>query len=290
MNQPRILVVDDEPQIQRFLSVALSAAGFRVQTAETGAQALRLAATGAPDLIVLDLGLPDRDGKDVLRDIRQFSTTPVIVLSARDREAEKIEALDLGADDYVEKPFGIGELTARLRAALRHAAHAAQPAQRIEIDGVAMDFDKRLVTRDGAPIKLTPKEYDLLAVLYRNAGRVVTHRQILAAVWGPAHGEDTQYLRSLHRPAQGQDRTRSDRADDRQNRAGRRLPRRRALRRITVRRSTPMINSLAPPLDFPAPTHANRWRIAGTLVAKSTPAPVGVELPPPCLTGASDEG
>ena len=195
MTDPRVLVVDDEPQIQRFLTVALNAAGFQVQTAETGAQALRLAATGAPDLVVLDLGLPDRDGKDVLRDIRQFSTTPVIILSARDREAEKIEALDLGADDYVEKPFGIGELTARIRAALRHAARAAQPVQRVEIGGVVMDFDKRLVSRDGAPVKLTPKEYDLLAVLFRNAGRVVTHRQILASVWGPAHREDTQYLR-----------------------------------------------------------------------------------------------
>ena len=195
MKEPRVLVVDDEPQIQRFLTVALSAAGYEVQTAETGAQALRLAATGAPDLIVLDLGLPDRDGKEILRDIRQFSKTPVVVLSARDREADKIQALDLGADDYVEKPFGIGELTARLRAALRHAAHEAQSVQRVEIDGVAMDFDKRLVTRDGAPIKLTPKEYDLLAILFRNAGRVVTHRQILAAVWGPAHSEDTQYLR-----------------------------------------------------------------------------------------------
>ena len=180
MTGPRVLVVDDEPQIQRFLTVALAAAGFQVQTAETGAQALRLAATGAPDLIVLDLGLPDRDGKEVLRDIRQFSTTPVIVLSARDREAEKIEALDLGADDYVEKPFGIGELTARLRAALRHAAQSAQLVQRVEIEGVVIDFDKRLVTRDGVQIKLTPKEYDLLAVLFRNAGRVVTHRQILA--------------------------------------------------------------------------------------------------------------
>jgi two-component system, OmpR family, KDP operon response regulator KdpE len=195
MTGPRVLVVDDEPQIQRFLTVALTAAGFHVQTAETGAQALRLAATGAPDVIVLDLGLPDRDGKDVLRDIRQFSTIPVIVLSARDREAEKIEALDLGADDYVEKPFGIGELTARLRAALRHAAQSAQPVQRVEVAGVVMDFDKRLVTRDGAPIRLTPKEYDLLAVLFRNAGRVVTHRQILVSVWGPAHREDTQYLR-----------------------------------------------------------------------------------------------
>ena len=144
----RVLVVDDEPQIQRFLSVALTAAGYEVLTAETGAQALRQAATGAPDPIVLDLGLPDRDGKDVLREIRQFSQTPVIILSARDRESEKIEALDLGADDYVEKPFGIGELTARLPAAVRHKASKAQPAQRTEIDGVAMDFDKRVVTRD----------------------------------------------------------------------------------------------------------------------------------------------
>ena len=144
---------------------------------------------------MLDLGLPDRDGKEVLRDIRAFSQTPVIVLSARDRESEKIEALDLGADDYVEKPFGIGELTARLRAALRRKAKEAQPAPRIEIDGVALDFERRLVTRDGAPVKLTPKEYELLAILFRNAGRVVTHRQILSSVWGPAHTEDTQYLR-----------------------------------------------------------------------------------------------
>jgi len=192
---PRILVVDDEPQIQRLLTVALTAAGYDVIAAETGAQALRLAATGAPALILLDLGLPDRDGKEVLREIRQFSQTPVIILSARDREAEKIEALDLGADDYVEKPFGIGELTARLRAALRHVASEAARPPRIEIEGVAMDFDRRLVTRDGAPVKLTPKEYDLLATLFRNAGRVVTHRQILSAVWGPAHTEDTQYLR-----------------------------------------------------------------------------------------------
>ncbi len=191
----RILVVDDEPQIQRLLHVALTAAGYDVVSAETGAEALRMAVTGAPDLILLDLGLPDRDGKDVLRDIRAFSQTPVIVLSARDRESEKIEALDLGADDYVEKPFGMGELTARLRAALRHRATDAQPAARIEIDGVALDFERRLVTRDGAPVKLTPKEYELLAILFRNAGRVVTHRQILSSVWGPAHTEDTQYLR-----------------------------------------------------------------------------------------------
>ena len=195
MKGPRVLVVDDEEQLQRLLTVALTAAGYEVLTAETGAQALRLVATGAPDLIVLDLGLPDRDGKEVLGDIRQFSRTPVIILSARDRESEKIEALDRGADDYVEKPFGIGELTARLRAALRHRANEAQPAQRVEIEGVVMDFDKRIVTRDDIPIKLTPKEYDLLGVLFRNAGRVVTHRQILSTVWGPAHSEDTQYLR-----------------------------------------------------------------------------------------------
>ncbi len=198
MNPPRgdrILVVDDEPQIQRLLHVALTAAGYDVVAAETGAEALRMAVTGAPALIVLDLGLPDRDGKDVLRDIRAFSQTPVIVLSARDRESEKIEALDLGADDYVEKPFSMGELTARLRAALRHKAKQTQPAARIEIDGVALDFERRLVTRDGAPVKLTPKEYELLAILFRNAGRVVTHRQILSSVWGPAHTEDTQYLR-----------------------------------------------------------------------------------------------
>ena len=195
MKGPRILVVDDEPQIQRLLTVALTAAGYDVIAAETGAQALRLAVTGAPALILLDLGLPDRDGKEVLREIRRFSQTPVIILSARDREAEKIEALDLGADDYVEKPFGIGELTARLRTALRHVASEAARPPRIEIEGVAMDFDRRLVTRDGAPVKLTPKEYDLLATLFRNAGRVVTHRQILSAVWGPAHTEDTQYLR-----------------------------------------------------------------------------------------------
>jgi two-component system KDP operon response regulator KdpE len=133
----------------------------------------------------------------VLREIRAFSQTPVIVLSAREREQEKIDALDLGADDYVEKPFAIGELTARLRAALRRRASEAHRAERIEVEGVAVDFERRLVTRDGVPIKLTPKEYDLLAILFRRAGRVVTHRQILSSVWGPAHAEDTQYLRVL---------------------------------------------------------------------------------------------
>jgi two-component system KDP operon response regulator KdpE len=195
MKKTRVLVVDDEPQIQRFLKPALTASGYEVIAAETGAEALKLIATAAPDVVILDLGLPDMDGKDVLRGMRSFSQVPVLILSARDREAEKIEALDLGADDYVEKPFAIGEMMARLRAALRHVATAADEETRIEIGGLTVDTLKRLVTRDGAPVKLTPKEYDLLTVLVRHAGRVMTHRQILAAVWGPAHVDDTQYLR-----------------------------------------------------------------------------------------------
>jgi two-component system KDP operon response regulator KdpE len=195
MKKTRVLVVDDEPQIQRFLKPALTASGYEVIAAETGAEALKLIATAAPDVVILDLGLPDMDGKDVLREMRGFSQIPVLILSARDREAEKIEALDLGADDYVEKPFAIGEMMARLRAALRHVAAAADEATRIEIGGLTVDTLKRLVTRDGAQVKLTPKEYDLLTVLVRHAGRVMTHRQILAAVWGPAHVDDTQYLR-----------------------------------------------------------------------------------------------
>ena len=191
----RVLVVDDEPQILRFLRPALEASGYQVLHAAAGREALRLIANSAPDMIVLDLGLPDMDGKDVLAAARQFTAAPIVVLSARDREAEKIAALDLGADDYVEKPFAIGELLARLRAALRHAKAGAAPKTRIEIDGLAIDMDRRLVTRDGAAIKLTPREYDLLCALAANAGRVMTHSQILTAVWGPAHKSDTQYLR-----------------------------------------------------------------------------------------------
>ncbi len=195
MSGARILVVDDEPAILRFLRPALEASGYDVLHAETGREALRMAANSAPDVIILDLGLPDMDGKDVLAQARSFTQVPVIILSARDREAEKIAALDLGADDYVEKPFAIGELLARLRAALRHARGAAALKTRIEVDGLVIDMDKRLVTRDGHPIKLTPREYDLLCALATNAGRVMTHSQILTAVWGPAHKDDTQYLR-----------------------------------------------------------------------------------------------
>lgn len=195
MTLKRLLVVDDEPQIQSLLRIALGSAGYEVLPALTGQDAIRLAASAAPDAVILDLGLPDIDGKDVLRDIRTFSRVPIIILSARDREAEKVEALDLGADDYLEKPFGMGELLARLRAASRHAARAVGEVTRLQFGDLVIDLDKRLIARAGVPIRLTPKEYDLLAVLARNAGRVVTHRQILTAVWGPAHHDDTQYLR-----------------------------------------------------------------------------------------------
>jgi two-component system KDP operon response regulator KdpE len=195
MSGARILVVDDEPQILRFLKPSLAAAGYEVISATNGKDALTAAATRSPDVILLDLGLPDMDGKEVIRKLRTWSKTPILVLSARDRESEKIAALDLGADDYVNKPFGIGELTARLRTALRHAAQQATEQTAIQAGPIDIDILAHRVTRDGEPVKLTPKEFDLLAVLVRNAGRVLTHRQVLTAVWGPAHAEDLQYLR-----------------------------------------------------------------------------------------------
>ncbi|MFA5949539.1 MAG: response regulator [Hyphomicrobium sp.] len=192
-----VLIVDDEPQILRFLKPSLEAAGYKVLTAVNGAEAIRTAGNSAPEAVLLDLGLPDMDGKDVIKRLRAWSKVPIIVLSARDREAEKVAALDLGADDYVEKPFGMGELLARLRAALRHASREARATTRFEAQGLVVDVSAHTVTRDGEPLKLTPKEFDLLVLLMRSAGRVVTHRQILTAVWGPAHTEDTQYLRVL---------------------------------------------------------------------------------------------
>lgn len=195
MSAVRILVVDDEPQIQRFLRPALRAAGYEVIEAATGTEALKAAATAAPDVIILDLGLPDMDGKDVVAQLRGWSQVPVIILSARDRESEKIAALDCGADDYVEKPFGIGELTARIRTALRHRVRAEAVTDSVSVDGLEIDMLRRLVKRSGMPIKLTPKEYDLLVLLARHAGRVVTHRSLLVSVWGPAHGDDLHYLR-----------------------------------------------------------------------------------------------
>jgi two-component system, OmpR family, KDP operon response regulator KdpE len=195
MSGLRVIVVDDEPQILRFLRPALEASGYEVLHAAAGREALRLIANAAPDIIVLDLGLPDMDGKEVLAEARKFTAAPIVVLSARDREAEKIAALDLGADDYVEKPFAIGELLARLRTALRHRGGGEAQPMHIEVDGLAIDMDKRRVTKNGASVKLTPKEYDLLCILARHAGRVVTHGQILTSIWGPAHKDDTQYLR-----------------------------------------------------------------------------------------------
>lgn len=193
--QQRILVVDDEPQIQRFLKPALLAAGFDVETAATAADAKRLAATRAPALIVLDLGLPDGDGKTVIETVRAFSAVPIIVLSARDQEIEKIAALDLGANDYVEKPFGIGELLARIRVALRQAGSGeAHPAQQ-RFGNLVLDLELRHVLVDGVPVHLTPKEFDLFVLLASHANRVVTHRQALTSIWGPAHQDDVQYLR-----------------------------------------------------------------------------------------------
>ncbi len=184
VSRARILVVDDEPQIHRFLGPALDAAGYEPARADTGAEALREIARRPPDAVVLDLGLPDMDGKVVLIQTRAFYNGPIIILSARDRELEKIEALDNGANDYVEKPFGVGELLARLRVALRERADRAAPLKVVQAGDLTIDFDKHLVTRAGVPIRLSPKEFEVLTALAEGGG-----------VWGPAHGEDTQYLR-----------------------------------------------------------------------------------------------
>jgi len=193
--RPRVLVIDDEPQIHRFLTPALEAAGYEAVRADDGAGGLREIARKPPDAVVLDLGLPDLDGKDVLAKARAFYDGPIVVLSARDREIEKIDALDLGADDYLEKPFGVGELLARLRAALRHRMRRDGAGPVIEAGDLIVDLDRRRVSKAGEAVKLSPKEYDLLAHLAQGGGRVVTHRQLLTAVWGPAHADDVQYLR-----------------------------------------------------------------------------------------------
>jgi two-component system KDP operon response regulator KdpE len=191
----RVLLVDDEPAIARFLKPALEAMGYEMTGAGTAAEAIKRIAAESPDLVLLDLGLPDGDGKDVIRRAREWSDVPIVVLSAREREQEKIDSLDLGADDYVNKPFNVGELMARMRAALRHRMQRKAEVPVLRIADVEVDSVRHRVTRAGAEIKLTPKELELLSFLARHAGRVLTHRQILAAVWGPAHTEDTQYLR-----------------------------------------------------------------------------------------------
>ncbi len=195
MTLGRILVIDDEAQIHRFLKPALEAAGYEVERAETAAEGLRLAAGRAPDAVLLDLGLPDMDGQETLQRLRAFSEVPVLILSAREREAEKIAALDSGADDYLEKPFSVGELLARLRACLRLRL-TQQGTQPVFAAGpLAVDLLKHEVRVDGALVTLSRREFDLLSLLVRNPGRVMTHRQLLVAVWGPAHVADVQYLR-----------------------------------------------------------------------------------------------
>ena len=194
--QIKVLVVDDEPQIQRFLRPSLTAGGFHVTSAHTAAEALRTFEAIEPDLVILDLGLPDADGKSVISAVRKTSKVPIIVLSARDRESEKIASLDLGADDFVNKPFGIGELLARMRSALRRSHQADEaPVTEIEIGGIRVDLPRHSVTKNGDTVRLTPKEFELLAFLMRHAGKVITHRQLLHDVWGPANVSDSQYLR-----------------------------------------------------------------------------------------------
>ena len=191
----RILVVDDEPQIHRFLGPALEAAGYEPLRAETAREGLRLAASRAPACVLLDLGLPDMDGKEALARLRAFSGVPVVIVSARDREADKVAALDAGADDYVDKPFGIAELFARIRAVTRRALLAEVPEPILRTGPLEVDLEHRRVRVGGAAVHLTPREWELLAALSRDVGKVVTGNRLLTTVWGPAHAEDAQYLR-----------------------------------------------------------------------------------------------
>jgi two-component system, OmpR family, KDP operon response regulator KdpE len=191
----RILVIDDESQIRKFLEISLRSQGYAIAEAASGRDGLELLATGGADLVVLDLGLPDMDGHDVLRELRQWSRVPVIVLSVRASEREKVRALDAGANDYVTKPFGIQELMARVRGLLRGQG-AGEDSPPVFDDGhLRVDLARRLVSLAGEPIHLTRKEFAVMALLVRNAGRVLTQQQILREVWGPTHVEDTHYLR-----------------------------------------------------------------------------------------------
>ena len=192
MNGSRILVVDDEPQILRALQMKLRGAGYAVETAATAKEALTRAAMRPPEAIILDVLLPDGSGTDVAREVRRWSSVPILVLSAVGEEAEKIRALDAGADDYVTKPFSGDELLARLRAALRRAAPAGEPV--LEIGGLRIDLERRVVSVDGRDIQLTPIEYDLLKLLAENEGKLLTHPAILRAIWGPAYGDESNYL------------------------------------------------------------------------------------------------
>jgi two-component system KDP operon response regulator KdpE len=194
---PLVLLIEDEPQMRRFLRATLTAHGYRLLEAASGGESVPLLTSHNPEIVLLDLGLPDGDGIDLTRRFREWTQVPIIVISARGREADKVEALDAGADDYLTKPFGVAELLARMRVALRHAeragAGAADPV--VEVGPLRIDQTRREVRVEGREIKLTPIEYRLLTLLARNAGRVLTHRHILKAVWGPTHGSETHYLR-----------------------------------------------------------------------------------------------
>jgi two-component system KDP operon response regulator KdpE len=189
-----ILVVDDEPQIVRTLQINLRARGYEVEAARDGRSALQIAQERTPDVVILDLGLPDIDGVSVLDQLRSWSQAPVIVLSARRDSDDKVEALDAGADDYVTKPFGMDELLARIRAAVRRSAHAETPAI-VTTESFEIDFDTKTVTRDGAAVRLTPTEWHLVEVLARNSGRLVSQKDLLHEVWGPSYSRETNYLR-----------------------------------------------------------------------------------------------
>lgn len=194
--EPVIVCIEDDPQIRRFLRTGLRAQGFRIHEAETGRQGLVEVGTRKPDLIILDLGLPDMDGVEVVRRLREWTALPIIVLSARSLEADKIAALDMGADDYLTKPFGLGELLARIRVALRHATRPVSGQDSVfAVANLRVDLAKRLVTVDDQPVHLTPIEYRLLALLVKHAGKVLTHRQLLKEVWGPAYVEHSHYVR-----------------------------------------------------------------------------------------------
>jgi len=195
--EPLVLIVDDELPIRRFLRVSLAGEGYRVVEAATAAEALAQIAAQRPDVVVLDLGLPDRDGLAVIREIREWSSIPIVVLSVRDRESDKVSALEAGADDYLTKPFSVGELLARLRVALRHAAIAGGTADEpvFATGELRVDVARRQVFVAGQEIRLTPIEYKLLALMVKNAGKVLTHRQLLRQVWGPEYGDENHYVR-----------------------------------------------------------------------------------------------
>jgi two-component system, OmpR family, KDP operon response regulator KdpE len=194
--KPLILLIEDEVPMRRFLRVSLVSNGYRLVEADTGKDGLAQAAARAPELILLDLGLPDRDGLAVAQSVREWSAMPIIVISARGSEEQKIQALDAGADDFLTKPFGVGELLARIRVALRHAARASSaPSQRFAAGDLEVDLVRRQVLVRSAEVHLTPIEYKLLGMLIKHAGQVVTHRQLLREVWGPNSSEQTQYLR-----------------------------------------------------------------------------------------------